>query len=296
MSIGAEAAGVVPVRRARCEARCAACQHVAMGDWLPLYRSWAEEWRQSWAEVLATSSAAAASLGMPPPGTVPGDLGVMMMVAAARSWLVGRKRTFGFAGHELTLLLTGISVEGPDLARAVGQYGQVTASAREIGWGGWQLERMEVRARNVHVRPGPRPVLVAAPVLCEALVPAAAASRWLATVSPRLSLTVRAGVPQIGLAGARWARLEVEAGARGRAIRLRPRALHLLGRRLPVRLPAFHVSLPVLPGGAMLTSVVPAPEGLVLRGVVSEWQRPLSRADIERLVAAMRGGQDRPGI
>jgi hypothetical protein len=266
-----------------------------MADWLPLYRSWAEEWRQTWAEVLATSSAAAASLGMPPPGTLPGDL-VVMMVAAARSWLVGRKRTFRFAGHELTLLLTDISVEGPDLARAVGQYGQVTVSAREIGWGGCQLERMEIRARNVHVRPGPRPVLVAAPVLCEALVPASAASRWLATVSPRLNLTLRAGVPQIGVAGARWARLEVEAGARGRSIRIQPRALHLFGRRLPVRFPAFHVSLPVLPGGAMLTSVVPAPEGLVLRGVVSEWQRSLSRADIERLVAAMRGGQDRPDI
>ena len=135
-------------------------------------------------------------------------------------------------------------------------------------------------------------MLVAAPVLCEALAPAWASSRWLATVSPRLSLTLRAGVPQIGVAGVRWARLEVEAGARGRSIRIQPRALRLLGRRLPLRFPAFHLSLPVLPGGIMLTSVAPAPEGFVLRGVVSEWQRPLSPDDIERLVAAMRGGQD----
>src|SRR5512142_1804095 len=163
-----------------------------MADWLPLYRSWAEEWQRNWAEVLSASSAAAASLGMPQPGTLPGDPFVMM-VAAARSWLVGKKRTFRLAGHELTLLLTDISVDGPDLARAVGQYGQVTVSARDIGWGGCQLERMEIRARNVHVRPGPQPVLVAAPVLCEALAPAWAASRWLAAVSPRLSLTGRAG-------------------------------------------------------------------------------------------------------
>lgn len=155
---------------------------------------------------------------------------------------------------------------------------------------------MEIRARNVHVRPGPRPVLVAAPVLCEALVPAPAASRWLATVSPRLTLTLHAGVPQIGVAAVRWARLEVEAGARGQSIRIQPRALHLLGRRLPLRSPAFHVSLPALPGGFMLTSVAPAAEGFVLRGVISEWQRPLSRDDIERLVAAMRGGQDRLDI
>ena len=266
-----------------------------MADWLPPYRSWAEEWRRNWAEVLSASSAAAASLGVPQPGTLPGDLFVMV-VAAARSWLVGKKRTFRFPGHELTLLLTDISVEGPDLARAVGQYGQVTVSARDIGWGGYQLARMEIRARNVHVRPGPRPVLVAAPVLCEALVPASAASRWLATISPRLNLTLQAGVPQIGVAGARWARLEVEAGARGRSIRIQPRALHLLGRRLPLRSPAFHLSLPLLPGGIMLTSLAPAPEGFVLRGVVSEWQRPLSPDDIERLVAAMREGKDRLDI
>jgi hypothetical protein len=266
-----------------------------MADWLPLYRSWAEEWRRNWADVLSASSAAAAPFGMPQPGTLPGDPFVMM-VAAARSWLVGNKRTFRFPGHELTLLLTDISVEGADLARAVGQYGQVTVCAADIGWGGYQLERMEIRAKNVHVRPGPRPVLVAAPVLCEAQVPASAASRWLATVSPRLTLTLQAGVPQIGVAGVRWARLEVEAVTRGRSIRIQPRALRLLGQRLPVRSPAFHVSLPVLPGGIMLTSVVPAPEGFVLRGVVSEWQRPLSRDDIERLMAAMRGGQDRLDI
>ena len=152
---------------------------------------------------------------------------------------------------------------------------------------------MEIKARNVHVRPGTRPMLVAAPVLCEALVPAWAASRWLATVLPRLDLTLQAGIPQIAVAGAPWARLEVEAGAQGRSIRIQPRALHLRDRRLSLRSPAFHVSLPVLPGGITLTSVVPAPGGFVLRGVISEWQRPLSPDDIERLLAAMRGGKDR---
>jgi len=266
-----------------------------MADWLPFYRSWADEWRRNWEEVLSTSSASAASLGMPQPGTFPGDL-FMMMVGAARSWLIGKKRAFLFRGHDLTLFLADISVEGSDLARAVGQYGQVTISARDIGWGGYQLEWMEIRARNVHVRPGTRPVLVAAPVLFEALVPASAASRWLATVSPRLNLTLQAGIPQIAVPGAPWARLEVEAGAQGRSIRIQPRALHLRDRRLSLRSPAFHVSLSALPGGIMLTSVVPAPGGFVLRGVISEWQRPLSPDDIERLLAAMRGGKDRLDI
>ena len=98
------------------------------------------------------------------------------------------------------------------------------------------------------------------------------------------------------MARAPWARLEVEAGARGRAIRIQPRAVHLRNRRLSLRSPAFHLSLPVLPGGMMLTSVAPAPEGFVLRWMVSEWERGLSPDDIERLLTAMRGGKDRLDI
>lgn len=259
-----------------------------MGDWLPFYRSWAEEWRRNWGEVVSASSAAAASLGLPQPGTIPGDP-LVMMVGAARSWLIGKRRAFRFGGHDLTLVLADISVDGPDLARAVGQYGQVSICARDVGWGGCQFERMEIRARNVHVRPGTRPALVAAPVLCEALVPAPAAARWLAARSPRLSLTLAAGIPQIAVAGAPWARLEVDAGAHGRSIRIQPRAVYVGNRRWPVRFPAFDLSLPVLPGGLMLTSVVPAPGGFVLRGVISEWQRPLAPDDLERLLTAMRG-------
>ena len=72
--------------------------------------------------------------------------------------------------------------------------------------------------------------------------------------------------------------------------------MHLRNRRLSLRSPAFHLSLPVLPGGIMLTSVEPAPEGFVLRWVVSEWERRLSPDDIERLLTAMRGGKDRLDI
>ena len=145
----------------------------------------------------------------------------------------------------------------------------------------------------MHLRPGTKPVLVAAPVRCEAFVSAAAASRWLAGVSPRLELATHAGVPQVGVTGAPWVRLEVEAGAEGKSIRVVPRALHLLDRRVTLlRIPAFHVPLPELPFDVMLTSVEPAPGGFVMRGLLPEWQRPLSRADLERLAAKMRGGQD----
>jgi hypothetical protein len=232
--------------------------------------------------MLSVSSAAAASLGLPQPGTLPGDpFGTL--VDAARSALIGKKRTFRFSGDDVTLVLTDISVEGSDLARLIGQYGQLRLLARDVEWAGYQLERMEVRARNVHLRPGTRP-------------PAPAASRWLATVSPLLELDMSDGVPRVGVAGAPWVRLEVEAAAGGRSVNIHPRALHVGDWRLPVPSPTFSVPVPMLPGEIMLTSVEAAPGGFVMRGMLSEWQRSLSRDGIEQLLAAMRAGKDRLDI
>lgn len=249
-----------------------------------------EEWKKNLTDVLSLTSAAAASLGLPQPGLLVGDP-FSVIVDTARKWLIGKQRTFTLAGQDLTLTLEDLSVEGSDLARAVGQYGQVQLLARDVEFGDYRLDRVEIEARHVHLRPGTKPVLVAAPIRGEAFVSAAAASRWLAAASPRLELAMHAGVPQVGLLGAPWVRLEVEAGAEGKSIRVVPRALHLLDRRLSLLgVPAFHVPLPGLPFDIMLTSVEPAPGGFVLRGLLPEWQRPLARSDIERLLTVMRGG------
>jgi hypothetical protein len=249
-----------------------------------------DEWKRNLTEVLSLSSAAAASLGLPQPSLLIGDP-FSVIVEGARNWLIGKKRTFTLAGRDLTLVLEDLSVEGSDLARAVGQCGQVRLLARDVEWDGHRLERLEIQARNVHLRPGAKPVLVAAPVRAEAFISAAAASRWLAASSPRLELAMHAGVPQVGIVGAPWVRLEVEADAEGKSIRVVPRALHLLDRRLSLRVPAIHVPLPELPfDEVMITSIEPAPGGFVLRGLLPEWHRPLARSDLEHLLATMRGG------
>ena len=262
-----------------------------MAEWWPFDRSWADDWKRNWSEVLNMSSAAAQSLGLPQPGSLPGDP-FTVLTEAARAWLVGKKRTVSFAGQELTMVLTDITTERPDLARAIGQYGEVGVTARDVQWQGHHFERLSVKARNVHLRPGSRPTLVVAPVLIETFVSAPAASRWLATVSSRLELTMQAGVPQVGVVGAPWVRLEIEPGAEGRSILVRPRALHVGDWRLSLRLPAFPAPLPALPDGLMLTAVEPAPGGFAVRGLLSEWRRPMSREDIERLLSTMRGGRD----
>jgi hypothetical protein len=95
---------------------------------------WIDEWRRNLTEVLSLSSAAAASLGLPQPGLLIGDP-FTAIVDTARNWLIGRRRTFTFAGHDLTMILEDLSVEGSDLARAMGQYGQLRILARDVDWG-----------------------------------------------------------------------------------------------------------------------------------------------------------------
>jgi LmeA-like phospholipid-binding len=232
--------------------------------------------------------AAAQSLGLPTPGILPGDP-FGLLVDAARTWLVNSERTISFGGDELTMTLTDISVQGSDVARLVGQYGQVRFTARDVTWGGQEFQKLEVQVRNVHLRPGARPLLVVAPVLVEAFVTVEAASRFLASVSSLLELTVSDGVPQVGVIGAPWLRLEVETGAGGESLRVQPRALRLFDQRLALWSPAFHLPVPSLPSGIVLTSVEAASGGFTVRGVLSEWQRSVAREDLDKLLTVIRG-------
>ncbi len=232
--------------------------------------------------------AAAQSLGLPTPGILPGDP-FSVLVDAAKAFLVGKERAISFGGAELTMTLTDISVQGSDVARLVGQYGQVRFTARDVTWGDQEFQELEVQIRNVHLRPGARPLLVVAPVLVEAFVTVAAASRFLASVSSLLELTVTDGVPHVGVIGAPWLRLEVATGAGGESLRVQPRALHLFEQRLALWSPAFHLPVPSLPSGIALTSVEAAPGGFVVRGVLSEWQRSVAREDLDNLLTVIRG-------
>jgi hypothetical protein len=253
----------------------------------PFGRWWMDELKRGWDDLFSLSSAAAGSIGLPVRGTLPGDpFGAVVGVVRAR--VIGKNRTFRVNGRDVALILDDISVEGTDLARSMGQYGEVRIAARDIEWDGGRLERMEIRARNVHLRPAVSPTLVAAPVRWEALVAVSSASSWWASAASRFDLAFSAGVPHIGLAGRRpWVRLELEAAAAGRSIRLQPRALRLGKWRMPLRLPAHHVGLRSLPRDVVLTAVETDSVGIVVRGYLSEWRRSVSLVDVERFVAAL---------
>jgi hypothetical protein len=213
-----------------------------MADWWPFDRSWADELKRNWTEVLNMSSAAAQSLGLPQPGFLPGDpFGAI--VEAARAWLIGKKRTLRFSGR---------ADGGPGQERPPASRPPACARGRAGPGGG--------------VRRGPGRL----PLAGHRVFP--------------VELTMQAGIPQVGVAGAPWVRLEVEASAGGGSLRVQPRAVHLLERRLSLRSPAFHLPVPELPSGFVLTSVEPAPGGFVVRGMLSEWQRSVARDDIEHIL------------
>jgi hypothetical protein len=104
------------------------------------------------------------------------------------------------------------------------------------------------------------------------------------------------GVPQVGVVGVPWVRLELQTGAEGRSLRVRPCALRLLDRRLSLWSPALFLAVPGLPDGFTLTSVEHAPGGFLVRGQFGEWHKSLSRDVLERLLTAMRTGTERLDI
>jgi hypothetical protein len=44
-----------------------------MAEWWPFDRSWTDDWKRTWTDIVSMSSAAAASIGLPQPSTLPGD-------------------------------------------------------------------------------------------------------------------------------------------------------------------------------------------------------------------------------
>ena len=253
-----------------------------------------DEWRRNLSEVLSLSSAAAASLGLPQPGLLIGDP-FTAIVDTARNWLIGKKRDVHLRFGRPDPGPEDLSVEGFDLAKAVGQLrpgpharaGRRNRATPSFS-SGFEIQAKERAPAGQHqTGAGGR----ADPL--EAFLSAAAAlPRWLAAYSPRLELATRGRPPgrhdrgAVGTPGG-------AGGAEGKSIRIVPRALHLLDRRVSVlRIPAFHVPLPELPFDVMLTSVAGA-GGFVVRGLLPEWARATRYpGDLERLLATMRGGQD----
>jgi hypothetical protein len=246
------------------------------------------DWSKHWQRIFQSDSA---EPGFTSPGLAPFDLfGSVLNVVRDR--VVGHRRTLRVKGREATFILDDISVSDTEQLRSLGQYGEVVLTGHDLESGTWRVERFELRAHNVHVRPTGSPTLIAAPVLFEAHVAPSQLKPWLAQRARWLDATFLDEGAQLRLAHrAPYIRLDVTPVADGRAIRIVPRTLRIGSRQRRLRLPGYSIALQGLPPDVLVTNVQASSNQVVVSGLCTEWRWSLSRDQIKKFIASLRGGQ-----
>jgi hypothetical protein len=195
--------------------------------------------------------------------------------------LVGRTVTIRQDDGDITMTVTKVESRLDVLRLAVGRLDDIRLTLTDINWETTGFERAVVLLRNVQLRPGTPPVVVAAPVEVSLDVPASALDHLFLLATPRVGGHIDAD----GVARVHWARrpamgqVEVDAELDGSALVLKARAVTFGRRRwaLPARTPAYRVRLPLLPHGLSLTDVEFEPGLLRISGTLPHWRLAVSR-------------------
>ncbi|GAB7144317.1 LmeA family phospholipid-binding protein [Mycobacterium riyadhense] len=208
--------------------------------------------------------------------------------------LVGKEVTVRIGAHDVLLTVTELDSALDPQGLPVGQLGDVRVAARDIRWDQHRLQSAVAVLRNVHIRPGVPPLVVAAPVELSSALPAAVFDDVLRQAAPQLRSELR----EDGTARLSWARrpdwagLEVDADVVGTTLWLRPRAVITGQRRwrLPSRTPAYQVPLPELPRGLLITGVELGSDSLRLSALLPEWRMDLPLRHLEDLITRLSQG------
>lgn len=239
-------------------------------------------------DVLSSVWSSAAAL---PPVSSGAAVAYRTLFTTVRRLVVGRTLTVRLDSGDMTLTVTELNSRLDIRRLAVGQLNDVHLSATEITWGKRTFQDVRLVLRNVHVRPGVPPVLVAAPVDLTLDMSSQALGDVLGVAFPRLS----GHVGDDGVARLTWARrpgaggLEVGVEVDGTTLLLQPRALHLGRRRvrLPARMPAYPVRLPELGGGLTLTGISLGRGKVNLSGSLPEWRAEIPRTRVEDVLTQL---------
>ncbi|HWT47266.1 MAG TPA: hypothetical protein VN255_01320 [Mycobacterium sp.] len=208
--------------------------------------------------------------------------------------LIGKEITVRIENQDVVLTITELDSALEPQGLAVGQLGEVRVAARDIRWDQQHLQHAVAVLRNVHIRPGMPPLMVAAPVRLSSVLPAKIFDDVVRQAVPQLRSELR----EDGTARLRWVRqpgwggLEVDVDVVGTTLGLRPRTLITGQRRwtLPGRIPAYRVPLPVLPQGLLVTEVSLAPDSLQLSALLPEWRMELPLGYLEDLITGLSQG------
>jgi len=235
---------------------------------------------------------AALLTGSPMSPTSSGTIGGYGTVyTVLRRLIVGRDLSIRTADASVELRVTEFDAQPHARAMSVGQFGDVTAVARDVAYGRYRLPQVDGVLRNVHIRPGSPTQLVAAPVELTVELPTTVLAQLMGTVTKRLG----AAVDDNGIGRIWWSRqprighLEVDATVVGATLTLRPLALVVLGRRwsLPRWLPRHCVALPAF-RGMLLTNIALLPGAVVLSTRLPVWTFDLPGTRWEDILAQLR--------
>jgi LmeA-like phospholipid-binding len=216
------------------------------------------------------------------------------LFTALQQLLVGKEITVRLGDQDVVLTVTELDSALEPQGLAVGQLGEVRVAARDISWDQHRLQHAVAVLRNVHIRPGVPPVLVAAPVKLSSALPAEVFDDVLRRAAPQLRTELR----EDGTAQLRWGRqpgwggLQVDVDVVGTTLLLRPRAVTAGQRRwaLPARTPAYRVPLPELPHELLVTDVSLGPDSLQLSALLPEWRMELPPRYLEDVITRLSQG------
>jgi hypothetical protein len=215
--------------------------------------------------------------------------------------LVGKRVTVRMGDHDVTLTVTELDSELEPRGLTVGQLGEIRVAASDIEWVDQHLQSAVAVLRNVHIRPGVPPLVIAAPVELSTELPPKVFDDMLRQAAPRLHAQLNAD----STAQLRWARrpgwgsLEVDVDVVGTTLWVRPRAL-LTGQtrqrrwKLPGRTPAHPVPLPDLPHGLLITGVTLGADSLQISAMLPEWRMDLPLQAIRKSMLELPGAMPFP--
>lgn len=216
-------------------------------------------------------------------------------VSVASSGLVGRVVETTIGGEVVHFVLGKLGVEPPQYGPLVGQFGEVHVELRDVRWSGRRVERLRIRAENVHIQPGVPSTIVAAPVTLSGTIDQAEIAALLAETTSRVVVRVADGVATAALTGReRWGHVEIVPTIRENAVRLAPVAMVLGRRRLQTLarlIPSVDFQLPATLAHGRFTDVALQGDRLRVDAVVDEWREPLQPAQLQDLERRLR----RPG-
>ena len=122
-----------------------------------------------------------------PPVSAGAAVAYRSLFATVRRLVVGRTLTIAMKSGDITLTVTEVE-STLDVGRlAVGQLNDIELKATNITFGDQVFDNASLVLRNVHLRPGVPPVLVAAPVDVTLEVPTSALSDLISSALPRIS-------------------------------------------------------------------------------------------------------------